>query len=330
VTAELVAAALFATVVLYAVLGGADYGCGLWDLTAGDGPRAARVRRQIDRSIGPVWEANHVWLIVAIVVLWTGFPRAFAAIMTTLALPWALVGLGVVFRGGAFVFRKSSSTYEAARMHGLVFALSSVATPFFLGTIAGAVASGRVALDGSGSPWRSWTGPLSIVGGTLAVLVTAFLAATLLAFDAARRDDAEVAEWFRRRAVLAAVAAGAAALAAAVTIETTAPELAEGLHGRGAVLIVVSAGAGLVALHGLVRRRLAQARVGAFVAVAAVVTGWGVAQYPDLLVGSATIDEAAGAPVTLRLLLVVTAAGLVIVGPALIWLLHLADSPEWK
>lgn len=329
-TADLVAAAMFLGVVLYAVFGGADYGAGLWDLSAGRGELSDRARRQIDRSIGPVWEANHVWLIFVIVMLWTGFPVAFSAIMTTLAVPWSLVGLGVIFRGGAFVFRKSSDTYAQAQLHGAVFAVSSVVTPFFLGAIAGAVADGRVPIDGGGDLFTSWTGPLSLVGGVLAVLVTAFLAAVLLAFDADRRGDQELSDWFRRRALLAAVVAGGAALAAAATIEITAPSLADGLHGRGAPLVVLSGLGGLGAVVGLVQGRLGLARIAAFVAVASVVTGWGVAQYPEILVDAATIEDVAGADVTLRLLLgVVVAAGIIVV-PSLVWLLRLVDQPRWK
>lgn len=328
--ADLVAAAMFLGVVAYALFGGADYGAGIWDLTAGRSDMAARARRQIDRSIGPVWEANHVWLIFVIVMLWTGFPRAFSAIMTTLAVPWSLAGLGIVFRGGAFVFRKSSPTYAQAQMHGAMFAASSVVTPFFLGTIAGAIADGRVPLDGGGDPLTSWTGPLSLVGGVLAVLVTAFLASVLLTFDADRRGDVELSEWFRRRALLASAIAGIGALGAAATIEATAPSLADGLHGAGAPLVVASGVGGLATVGALLRRRLAVARVGAFVAVASVVAGWGVAQYPDVLVDVATIDDVAGAPATMRVLLVVVAAAGVIVVPALIWLLRLVDQPRWK
>ena len=328
--ADAVAASMFLGVVLYAVFGGADYGAGVWDLAAGRGPLADRVRRQIDRSIGPVWEANHVWLIFVIVMLWTGFPRAFAAIMTTLAVPWSLVGLGIVFRGGAFVFRKSSGSFGQAQLHGVVFAVSSVITPFFLGTIAGAVADGRVPLDGTGDPLTSWTGPLSIVGGILAVLTTAFLASTLLAHDATQGGDDELSEWFRRRAIVAAVVTGLAALVAAATIETTAPALADGLEGRGAPVVAVSAVAGLATVACLVRGRLSPARVFAALAVASVVTGWGVAQYPDVLVDVATIDEVAGADPTLRLLLGVVAAAGVIVVPSLVWLLRLVDHPRWR
>lgn len=329
-SADLVAAAMFAGVVAYALFGGADYGAGFWDLTAGRSDLADRARRQIDRSIGPVWEANHVWLVFVIVMLWTGFPRAFSAIMTTLAVPWSLAGLGIVFRGGAFVFRKSSPTYGQAQLHGAVFAASSVVTPFFLGTIAGAIASGRVPVDGGGDPLTSWTGPLSIVGGVLAVLVTAFLASVLLTFDADRRGDPELAEWFRRRALLAAGVAGVGSLAAAITIETTAPSLADGLRAAGAPLVGASVAAGLVTTVSLLRGRLAAARIGAFVAVASVVAGWGVAQYPDVLVDAATIDDVAGAPATMRLLLVVIGAACVFVLPALVWLLRLVDQPRWK
>ena len=327
--ADAVAAILFAGVVVYAVFGGADYGCGLWDLTAGGVERGGRMRAQIDRSIGPVWEANHVWLIFVLVLLWSGFPRAFAAIMTTLAVPFALVGLGVVFRGGAFVFRKSSATPRQARLHGAVFALASVVTPFFLGTIAGAVAGGRVPLDG-GDPLRSWTGPLSLVGGALAVLACSFLAATLLASDADKAGDSELAAAFGRRALLSGTATGAVALGAALAIERAAPTLAGGLHGRAAPLIALSGLGGLAALVDLRAGRWARARLGAFVAVGAVVIGWGVAQYPAMLVDVADIDELAGARATLVALVAVFVLAALVVVPALVWLYILVERPAWN
>jgi cytochrome d ubiquinol oxidase subunit II len=326
--AEAVAVVLFAGVVIYAVFGGADYGCGLWDLTAGDLERGGKIRAQIDHSLGPVWEANHVWLIFVLVFLWTGFPRGFAIIMTSLAVPFGLVGLGVIFRGGAFVFRKSAPTVEQARLHGAVFAVSSVVTPFFLGTIAGAIADGRV--TGDGDPFRAWTGPLSLVGGLLAVLTCSFLAATLLAADADKGGDPELAAAFGRRALPTGVAAGAVALGAALTIERYAPTLAGGLHGRAAPLVVVSALGGVLALVDLRAGRWARARVGAIGAVAAVVIGWGVAQYPYLLVDVATIQDLAGARATLAGLLLVTALAALIVVPSLVWLYTLVERPSWN
>ncbi|MGA1439091.1 MAG: cytochrome d ubiquinol oxidase subunit II, partial [Ilumatobacteraceae bacterium] len=231
--ADLAASLMFLGVVAYAILGGADFGSGVWDLLAGDARRGAHLRSQIDRSIGPVWEANHVWLVYVLVFLWTAFPTAFGAIMETLFVPWLLVGLGIVLRGGAFAFRKFSASMAEARLHGIVFAASSVVTPFFLGMIAGAVASGRVPADGSGDMWRSWTGPTSWVGGVLAVLTISFLAATFLAAAAERGGRHELAGHIGDRAFWSGLVTGAAAITAAIAIELDAPTLADGLHGRG-------------------------------------------------------------------------------------------------
>jgi cytochrome d ubiquinol oxidase subunit II len=266
-----------------------------------------------------VWEANHVWLIYVLVFMWTAFPTAFAAMITTLAVPWMLVGLGIVLRGTGFAFRKFASTLAQARLYGAAFAASSVITPFFLGMIAGAIASGRVPMEG-GDLWTSWTGPTSFVGGTLAVLTCSFLAATFLAADSARAGNQSLADACARRAMAAGVACGAVALGAVVPLERDADHLADGLHGRASPLIVLSAVAGLLALVDLRRGRYQRARFGGVVAVAAVVVGWGVGQYPDVLVDHATIAEAAGARSTLIGLIVVFALAAVTAVPALVWL----------
>jgi cytochrome d ubiquinol oxidase subunit II len=327
--ADIAAALLFLGVVAYAILGGADFGSGVWDLLAGGPQDGAHLRSQIDRSIGPVWEANHVWLIYVLVFLWTGFPAAFGAIMTTLFVPWLLVGLGIVLRGAAFAFRKFSSTLREAQLHGIVFATSSVVTPFFLGMIAGAVASGRVPADGDGDIWRSWTGPTSWVGGTLAVLTVSFLAATFLAADADRGGRHELAAEIGAKAMWSGVVAGAAALVAAIAIELDAETLAAGLHGRGLALVALSALAGMATLVLLKQRRWAIARLTAVVAVASIVIGWGVAQYDWMLVDELTIDEAAGARPTLIGLIVVFGFAAVTAVPAMIWLFVLVNRDDW-
>ena len=189
---DVVAAIMFAGVIAYAVFAGADFGSGVWDLTAGDATRGGPMRTLIDHSIGPVWEANHVWLVFVLVYLWTGFPEAFAAICETLFAPLIFAGFGIVLRGSAFAFRKFAPTVAQARVFGAAFAASSVVTPFFFGTIAGAVASGRVPLDGTGDRWTSWTGPVSIIGGVLAVATCAFLAAVFLCAEAARAGATEL------------------------------------------------------------------------------------------------------------------------------------------
>ncbi len=327
---DLVAALMFLGVVAYALFGGADFGSGVWDLTAGDAEHGADIRAQIDRSLGPVWEANHVWLIYVLVFLWTGFPTAFVAIMNTLFIPWMLVGLGIVLRGGAFAFRKFSSTLREAQIHGAVFAASSVLTPFVLGMIAGAVASGRVPLDTRGNVWTSWTGPTSWVGGALAVLTCSFLAGTFLTADAQRGGHTALAERLGARTFTVGLVTGAAALVAAVTLELDAPSLASGLHGRGLPLILISAAAGSFSLWRLRQQRWARARVGAVIAVAAIVIGWGVGQYPDILVDHATIDDVIGARPTQIGLVIVFGLAAVTVVPALAWLYVLVNDARWS
>lgn len=327
--ADLVAVLLFVGVIAYALFGGADFGCGFWDLTAGDATSGAHLRHQIDRSIGPVWEANHVWLIYILVFLWTAFPEPFAAIMNTLFVPWLIVGLGIVLRGGAFAFRKFSSSFHEARLHGVMFATSSVITPFFLGMIAGAIASGRVPADGTGDLVASWTGPVSWIGGLLAVLSTTFLAGTFLAADARRSGNEHLAREMGRKSLVAGAVTGVAALGAAIVIEIDAPTLASGLHGRGLPIILVSAVAGSISLWRLRSGDYARARIGAIVAVAAIVIGWGIGQYDWILVDQVTIDEGIGARSTQIGLVIVFAMAAVTAVPALIWLFVLVNSDRW-
>src|SRR6478735_2411879 len=182
-----VAIVLFTAVTAYAVFGGADFGAGFWDLTAGGAERGERPRALIDHSIGPVWEANHVWLIFSLVVLWTAFSEAFASITLTLFVPLTLAALGIVIRGSSFAFRKSVLRTRDQRNFGAAFAASSVLVPYSFGAVAGAIASGRVPAGGeAGDPWSSWVNPASILGGVLAVVVVAYLAATYLVWDARR------------------------------------------------------------------------------------------------------------------------------------------------
>ena len=323
--ADVIAAIVFAGVVAYAVFGGADYGAGVWDLLAGTGPEGSERRHQIDRSIGPVWEANHVWLVFVLVFLWTAFPRGFAQLVTTLYVPLALAGVGIVYRGSAFAFRKASTTFAAARWYGALFAASSVVTPFFLGAVVGGVASGRVPATGPGDAVRSWLNPTSLLGGLLAVGTCAWSAAVLLAADAARTDRPDLARWFARRALVAGLVVGPVALAGVAGLEADAPTLAHRLQGRGAPLVALSAAAALAAMTLLWRGRYRAARLPALVAVVALVAGWGVAQYPWLLVDELAIRTAASPRATLMALLVVFGLAAALVVPALVLLLRYTD-----
>src|SRR6478609_11109869 len=201
-------------IMCYAVFGGADFGAGFWDLFAGGAERGERPRELIDHAIGPVWEANHVWLIFSFVVLWTGFPEAYASITLTLFVPLTLAALGIVLRGSSFAFRKTVFRTRDRRNFGAAFAVSSVLVPYCMGAVAGAIASGEVPAGGkAGDPWSSWINPTSVLGGVLAVTVCAYLAAVYMVWDAKRLGHPGVVEYFRRRAVGAAVAAGVVAFA---------------------------------------------------------------------------------------------------------------------
>lgn len=327
--ASVVAAAMFLGVIVYALFAGADFGSGFYDLTAGSGARAAELRTLVDHSIGPVWEANHVWLIYILVVWWTGFPAAFAAAMTTLFIPLALALAGIVLRGAAFAFRKYAATLGQARLFGVVFAGSSLISPFFLGTAVGAIASGRVPATGYGDRIGSWLNPTSLVGGCLATATCAFLAGVFLTADAARAGRTDLAATLRIRTLVVAVVTGLIVFAGLYPVAHDAPTLAEGLRGRAAPLLVVALLAGITATALLLRRQPGWARIPAAAAVAAVVTGWGVGQYPWLLVDQVTIQDAAGASATLTGLLVVVGLAAVLVLPALGYLLWLTQTEQW-
>lgn len=324
-----VAAALFVGVIAYAVLGGADFGSGFFDLTAGGSRRGAEVRTLIDRSIGPVWEANHVWLIYVLVTWWTAFPTSFVAAMTTLMVPLTLALLGIVLRGASFAFRKYSETLGQARLFGAIFATSSVLAPFFFGTVAGALASGRVPAEGHGDLWSSWLNPTSLFGGVIAVGTCAVLAGTFLTADAARTGQDRLAEQLRVRSLIVGAVSGVIVFAALIPLTADAPTLSEGLTGRAAPLIVLSALGGGATLLLLLRRRYGLARLTAVLAVSSVVSGWGLGQYPWILVDHMTIGEAAGARATLQGLVVAVGLAAVIVGPALLYLFRLTQSKEW-
>ena len=325
-----VAAAMFVGVIAYALLGGADFGSGFYDLTAGSGRRAAELRMLVDHSIGPVWEANHVWLIYVLVMWWTGFPTAFVAATTTLFIPLMLALAGIVLRGASFAFRKYAETFSQARLFGAIFAGSSLITPFFFGTVAGAIASGRVPAGGYGDRVGSWVNPTSLVGGCLAVTTCAFLAGVFLTADADRAGIPNLTDRLRGRTLAVGIVSGLIVFAGLYPVLHDAPTLSHRLLGTALPLLVMAALAGALTLLLLYRRSYSMARFFAVAAVGAVVTGWGVGQYPWMLVDQLTINDAAGAHTTLTALLVVIALAVVIVLPPLGYLLWLTQTEKWS
>jgi cytochrome bd ubiquinol oxidase subunit II len=324
-SADICAAILWFGVTLYAIFGGADFGAGMIDLLAGSGERAERVRGQIDRSIGPVWEANHVWLIFVLVVLWTAFPTAFSAIMTTLYIPLALAALGIVLRGAGFAFRHALPG-PIERPATRVFGAASLFTPFFMGTVVGAIASGEVPAAGDGDPTGSWTGFLPLSTGALFVLVAAYTAAIFLVRDSGAAGDGELRDYFARRALGAAVLAGAAAVVGVVALHSDGRYVYDGLTSwPGIALVIVSAICGVAALALLVTGRSLGLRVAAVGAGTAVIWGYFAAAFPYILPTSLKISDAAGPSGTLTAVMIVFVAAAALVIPSLALLYSLSQ-----
>jgi cytochrome d ubiquinol oxidase subunit II len=322
--ADVCAGILWVGATFYALFGGADFGAGFWDLVAGGAERGERPRTLIQRSLTPVWEANHVWLIFILVVLWTAFPPAFSAVMTTLYVPIALAAFGIVLRGSGFAFRKSIVRLSGRRAAGAIFAISSLLTPFFMGAVVGAVASGNVPANGNGPAFSSWLEPLPLLTGAMFVASGAYLAAVFLIGDARRSGNGELVDYFARRALAAAGVAGTAAAFGLIELHAEARYIFDRLIGQGLPLVILSAVCGVLALALLaaaVRGRSAMRsqylRPLAGGAVIAVIWGWGVAQFPYLLPTSLQITEAAAPPDTLAAVVIVFLAAAIFVLPAL-------------
>jgi cytochrome d ubiquinol oxidase subunit II len=325
-TADAVAGVLWVGATLYAVFGGADFGAGFWALIAGGGERGERARSLVDWAIGPVWEANHVWLIFVLVVLWTGFSVAFASLMSTLFIPLSLAALGIVIRGSGFAFHKMARRLRNRELAQRAFGVSSLVTPFFMGTVVGAVASGRVPVgNAAGDPVTSWLNAPSLVTGALFVATGAYLSAVFLVCDARRAGDEDLERYFSARAIVAALAAGALAVAAILVYHADARYIYDRLTSEGLPLVIVSGLCGLGVLALLLRGGRRGLRVLAIGAVVAVVWGWGVAQFPYLLPETLTISDGASASETLTQVLIVFGVAVVTVLPALGFLYTLAQ-----
>lgn len=323
--ADLVAALLWFAVTVYAVTGGADFGGGAWDLLAGGTKQGREPRSVISRSIAPVWEANHVWLVVVLVVLWTGFPAAFGAIMSTLFAPLSFAVFGIILRGSGFAFRQTVQSLRYQRATGALFALSSLITPFFFGAAAGAVVTGKVPASGTGDRLGSWTTPTAVILGVLAIVAFAYLAAVYLTHEAHRLQPGLV-DYFRRRALASGLLVGVLAGLALWQLESSAPRMAHRLTaGAGLPLLVISVVLGTVVLVAVATRRTRLLRYLAAGAFAAMLWGWAVAQYPAMLPGSLTLHQAAAPTASLVALAVVVAVVALIVIPSFILLYRLSQ-----
>jgi cytochrome d ubiquinol oxidase subunit II len=333
---EIIAGIMVLALNAYVLTGGADFGGGVWDLLA-RGPRREAQRALIARSIGPIWEANHVWLILVVVIMFTAFPPAFATLGTVLHIPLSLMLVGIVLRGASFVFRSYGARDDASqRRWGRVFASASIVTPLLLGVIVGAIASGAAGVAADALPGRGsiatggaastfttifvapWLSPFPIAMGVLALAMFAFLAAVYLAVAA--RDDA-LRDDFRARALGAALAVFLAAFGGLAVAHLHAPQVSRRLtEGSALAFQGATAISALVAIRASWTRRWAAARIAAATQVSLILWGWVLAQYPYLIPPAQTLRAAAAPRVTLLLLLYALVGGGVILLPALAYL----------
>jgi cytochrome d ubiquinol oxidase subunit II len=323
---DLIAGIMLIALTAYVLFGGADFGGGVWDFLAA-GPRRNEQRELIARAMGPIWEANHVWLILVIVLLFTCFPAVFATLAVVLHVPLTLMLIGIVLRGSAFTFRVYGGESDlVARRWGRVFSVSSIITPILLGVCIGTIASGHIGTTGSTSfvdgfimPWLT---PFALSTGILALTLFAFLAATYLTVESVA--DAPLQEDFRRRALLAGVAVFALAFLTLflARAESSVPrlELSPGSSVWGLVIHAATAIAALTALWSLWTRRYQLARTATAGQVSLMLWGWAVEQYPYLIPPTHTIADNAAPARTLELVLVALLAGFVILVPSIIYL----------
>jgi cytochrome d ubiquinol oxidase subunit II len=333
----ILAGALGASILLFALAGGADFGAGFWSLLARRGERATEQQQLIERSIGPLWEANELWIVVSAVILWSAFTPAFAAYGTALFVPFVLAIAGVLLRGAFLAFRieAQEEAPRAYRFFGEIFGSMSIITPFFLGTAAGAIASGRLRLNENELPvdgyFQPWLGPFPIIVGVLGVVTCTYLSAIYLTIDAA--DNEPLQEDFRLRGIISGVALGVLGVAAIPITRLDAPHMWEGLApGKLASVLMIVAAAFLVASVVLLfLRRYWFARAAAILQVVSVFCAWAVAQYPYLLVPDITIQDAASPRSVLVAMSVLIIAYIVVLGPALYLLFRLfKSSPSGK
>jgi cytochrome d ubiquinol oxidase subunit II len=308
---------MLAGLAAYAVLGGADFGAGFWALRERD----PELREHAHHAMGPVWEANHVWLIFVLVVCWTAYPTVFGSIASTLAIPLFIAAVGIILRGTAYALRTGTATARELAGVDFVFSLASILTPFAFGTAIGAIASGRVPVgNAAGHRFDSWLNQTSVLIGALAIVTAAYLAAVYLAGDAARAGKSEVARIFRRRALGMGVLSGAVALGGIAVVHGDAHRLFDGLtHGGGLAAVLVSGLAGTVTLALVWSSRFEAARATSALAVSAIVAGWALAQRPELLPGL-TVEQAAAGRSTLWAVVIAAAIGAVVLVPSLVLL----------
>lgn len=325
ILAYIVLGALWLALIVYAALGGADFGGGIWDLLA-VGPLAERQRRLVGQALGPVWETNHVWLIFLIVGLYVAFPTAFSVLSTALFVPFTLALIGIVLRGSAFTFRAyAAKTVGTRKVWGRVFSSASTITPFLFGACAAAVASGQIRVVGGSVQtliWTGWTTPFALTIGAMALALCAALAAIYLTLEARSMNDSELVKAFRLRAIIAGAITAALGALGILLSPFEAPLLWSGMLAHAIPIVIVTMLVGLGAAAALFVRRYRLARVLIVIETGCFFAAWGASQLPYLIPPQVTVENSASPAITMEQFLICVVAGMIFLLPSLWFLFH--------
>lgn len=311
---------LLASMAAYALFAGADFGGGIWDLLAGSTKKGAEPRAEIDASVTPVWEGNQTWIVLGLVLFWTSFPSAFAAVMTGLFVPLSLSLLGIVLRGVGFAFRHESERLATQQLNGVLFGASSILAPFFLGTAVGALATGKITPATHGNQPSAWLATTPLLTGGLFVACCAYIGAVYLVGDAHQRGRQDMVRYFSHRALASGAVTGLLALANLVLMRDSASYVLNRLLGPALPLVAVSVAGGLAAFGLVLAHRVFLLRAAAGLAVCGVIAAWGVAQYPWLFPRTLSLGAASAPRAALVSEIAVLGMAAVLVAPAFAYL----------
>lgn len=329
-----IATVILLSLTLYTLFAGADFGGGVWDLFAW-GSRSKAQRSLISKAIAPIWETNHIWLILVIVLLFSCFPKVFSTISIALHIPITLMLIGIVLRGSAFAFRSYGPPNNRFQTRwGLVFSVSSIFTPITLGMCIGAIVSGTIKLDKKTGMvqtdyFSSWLAPFPIALGFLTLALFAFLAAVYLILET---KDKELQEDFRKRALFAGLIVGVMAWLCFALAGKGAPMIAKGLQSSSWSLPfhIVTGMIAFGTFLSLFLRYYWTTRVFASLQVILIIGGWGLAQYPYLIYPDLTIQKAAASEDVLRPIMLVLLLGITVLVPALWYLFKIFKDEQFQ
>lgn len=326
---------LWLSIIIYATLGGADFGGGVWYFfTFGSNPKTQAQRELISKAIGPVWEANNVWLVYLVVGLYTAFPGVAAVLATALFIPFSLALIGVVLRGAAFAFQVHiPDSIEVRGVYGRMFSAASAFTPFLLGACAAAVASGKIRVQHGNIPvavWAPWLTPFALTVGAMGISLCAVIAAVYLTVEAQTARNTELMEAFRRRAFIASVVTAGFALLGLILAPSEAPILWHGMLDHALWAVIVTMLIGIAMATALFFRRYKIARALIAMETGALLGTWGLSQIPYLIPPDVTVTGAASPPTTMIEFLVSAFVGMLLLIPSLWFLFHVFKSQGFR